>query len=216
MGQRCSPFWESVDLGRKDLSEIQNSRLRRLGGRRGTAGARRGGGGQRGTDRQPPGHPRRQRHRPDLRLRHAIRETVWVTAPDIDGDGVDERIATDIIRPRELDGTARVPIIMDASPYYLCSGRGNEAERKVYDADGNWSSSRCTTTTTSCPAATPSSPPTWLAPPVPPAARGGRPLRHRVGQGRRGVARRQGVARRRRDGGRRDWTNGKTGMIGKS
>ena len=67
----------------------------------------------------------------------AIRETVWVTAPDLDDDGVDERIATDIIRPRELDGNARVPIIMDASPYYLSSGRGNEAERKVYDADGN-------------------------------------------------------------------------------
>lgn len=67
----------------------------------------------------------------------AIRETVWVTTPDLDDDGVDERIAADIIRPRELDGTARVPIIMDASPYYLSSGRGNEAERKVYDADGN-------------------------------------------------------------------------------
>ncbi len=66
----------------------------------------------------------------------AIRETVWVDAPDLDGDGERERVATDIIRPRELDGTARVPIIMDASPYYLSSGRGNEAERKVYDADG--------------------------------------------------------------------------------
>jgi len=66
----------------------------------------------------------------------AVRETVWVAAPDLDGDGVDERIAADIIRPRELDGTARVPIIMDASPYYLSSGRGNESERKQYDADG--------------------------------------------------------------------------------
>jgi X-Pro dipeptidyl-peptidase len=59
----------------------------------------------------------------------AIRETVWVTAPDLDGDGVEERIAADIIRPRELDGSAKVPIIMDASPYYLSNGRGNEAER---------------------------------------------------------------------------------------
>ncbi|WP_172979616.1 CocE/NonD family hydrolase [Agromyces agglutinans] len=67
----------------------------------------------------------------------AIRETVWVTAPDLDGDGDEEQVAADIIRPRELDGTARVPIIMDASPYYLSSGRGNEAERKQYDADGN-------------------------------------------------------------------------------
>ena len=30
----------------------------------------------------------------------AIRETVWVTAPDLDGDGAQERIATDIIRPQ--------------------------------------------------------------------------------------------------------------------
>jgi X-Pro dipeptidyl-peptidase len=67
----------------------------------------------------------------------AIRETVWVTAPDLDGDGMEERIATDIIRPRELDGTARVPVIMDASPYYLSSGRGNDVEFKSYDADGN-------------------------------------------------------------------------------
>jgi X-Pro dipeptidyl-peptidase len=67
----------------------------------------------------------------------AIRETVWVTAPDLDGDGVEERIATDIIRPRELDGTARVPVVMDASPYYLSLGRGNDGEFKSYDADGN-------------------------------------------------------------------------------
>lgn len=67
----------------------------------------------------------------------AIRETVWVTAPDLDHDGADERVATDIIRPRELDGLARIPIIMDASPYYLSLGRGNESELKRYDADGN-------------------------------------------------------------------------------
>ncbi len=67
----------------------------------------------------------------------AIRETVWVTAPDLDGDGTEERIATDIVRPRELDGTARVPVIMDASPYYLSLGRGNDSEFKTYDAEGN-------------------------------------------------------------------------------
>lgn len=66
----------------------------------------------------------------------AIRETVWVTAPDLDGDGAQERIATDIIRPRELDGTARIPVVMDASPYYLSLGRGNDSEFKSYDADG--------------------------------------------------------------------------------
>lgn len=66
----------------------------------------------------------------------AIRETVWVDAPDLDGDGERERLAADIVRPRELDGTATVPVIMDASPYYLSAGRGNESELKEYDADG--------------------------------------------------------------------------------
>ncbi len=68
---------------------------------------------------------------------NAIRETVWVDTPDLDGDGRPERVAADIIRPRELDGTARVPIIMDASPYYLSLGRGNETEYKEYAADGS-------------------------------------------------------------------------------
>lgn len=67
----------------------------------------------------------------------AIRETVWVDAPDLDGDGKGERIATDIVRPRELDGVGKVPIVMDASPYYLSLGRGNEGEFKTYDAQGN-------------------------------------------------------------------------------
>lgn len=66
----------------------------------------------------------------------AIRESVWVQAPDFDGDGVAEQIAVDIIRPAELDGSEQVPIIMDASPYYLCCGRGNESELKQYDDDG--------------------------------------------------------------------------------
>jgi X-Pro dipeptidyl-peptidase len=68
---------------------------------------------------------------------NAIRETVWVDTPDLDGDGRPERVAADIIRPRELDGTARVPVIMDASPYYLSLGRGNETEYKEYAADGS-------------------------------------------------------------------------------
>ena len=37
----------------------------------------------------------------------AIRETVWVTAPDLDADGEPDRIAVDIVRPRELDGRPR-------------------------------------------------------------------------------------------------------------
>ncbi len=70
----------------------------------------------------------------------AIRESVTVEAPDLDGDGVGEQVVADIIRPKELDGEAEVPVVMDASPYYLCCGRGNESELKEYDANGNPSS----------------------------------------------------------------------------
>ncbi|WP_051796901.1 Xaa-Pro dipeptidyl-peptidase [Catenuloplanes japonicus] len=66
----------------------------------------------------------------------AIRETVYVETPlDSDGDGVRDRIAADIVRPREA--TTRVPVVMEASPYYTCCGRGNESELKQYDANGN-------------------------------------------------------------------------------
>ncbi|GAA2236866.1 Xaa-Pro dipeptidyl-peptidase [Promicromonospora sukumoe] len=67
----------------------------------------------------------------------AIRESVNVVAPDLDGDGDPEQIRADIIRPAELDGVAEVPVVMDASPYYACCGRGNESELKEYDADGD-------------------------------------------------------------------------------
>ena len=67
----------------------------------------------------------------------AIRESVWVKAPDGDGDHQMDLVTADIIRPRELDGVTTVPVIIDPSPYYLCCGRGNEGERKSYDADGN-------------------------------------------------------------------------------
>ncbi|MFB9568224.1 Xaa-Pro dipeptidyl-peptidase [Saccharopolyspora hordei] len=64
-----------------------------------------------------------------------VRETVWVeTGLDGDGDGVVDRVAADVVRP---SGTDRpVPVIMDASPYYSCCGRGNESERKTYDEQG--------------------------------------------------------------------------------
>lgn len=67
----------------------------------------------------------------------AIRESVNVIAPDLDGDGDLERIRADIIRPAELDGVAEVPVVMDASPYYACCGRGNESELKQYDESGS-------------------------------------------------------------------------------
>ncbi|MEV4613700.1 Xaa-Pro dipeptidyl-peptidase [Kitasatospora sp. NPDC049258] len=68
----------------------------------------------------------------------AVRETVWVdTGLDGDGDGRTDRVAADIVRPREpATAGLRVPVIMDASPYYSCCGRGNESQLKTYDAQG--------------------------------------------------------------------------------
>ncbi len=60
--------------------------------------------------------------RPVYSYEDAIRESVWV----------------DIVRPRELDRTGRrIPVIMDASPYYSCCGRGNESQLKTYDENGD-------------------------------------------------------------------------------
>ncbi|MFD9893027.1 Xaa-Pro dipeptidyl-peptidase [Amycolatopsis sp. NPDC059027] len=68
----------------------------------------------------------------------AIRETVWVdTGRDGDGDGKPDRVAADVVRPKETVAKGiKIPVIMDASPYYSCCGRGNESERKTYDASG--------------------------------------------------------------------------------
>ncbi|MEV7423472.1 Xaa-Pro dipeptidyl-peptidase [Streptomyces sp. NPDC091212] len=69
----------------------------------------------------------------------AIRESVWVdTGLDGDGDGRTDRVAVDIVRPGEPAREGRkIPVIMDASPYYSCCGRGNESQRKTYDANGD-------------------------------------------------------------------------------
>lgn len=68
----------------------------------------------------------------------AIHESLYVQAPfDTDQDGKPDRIAVDIIRPSEASKThVKVPVIMDASPYFTCCGRGNESEKKTYDAQG--------------------------------------------------------------------------------
>jgi X-Pro dipeptidyl-peptidase len=70
---------------------------------------------------------------------NAIRQSVWVdtglTAAGKPGGHV--RVAADIIRPSELDHKAKVPIILEASPYYEALGRGNESQIKQYDANGN-------------------------------------------------------------------------------
>jgi X-Pro dipeptidyl-peptidase len=69
---------------------------------------------------------------------NAVRESVWVqTSLDNDEDGVPDKIAVDIVRPREAaDRHLKVPVILEGSPYYSCCGRGNESELKEYDADG--------------------------------------------------------------------------------
>ncbi|RPJ10040.1 MAG: CocE/NonD family hydrolase, partial [Deltaproteobacteria bacterium] len=74
---------------------------------------------------------------PIYNYKAAIRESVWVGVPDFNGCGSPLLVAADIIRPHELDGIAKVPVITVASPYYLCLGRGNELEMKEYDAQGN-------------------------------------------------------------------------------
>jgi X-Pro dipeptidyl-peptidase len=67
----------------------------------------------------------------------AVRESVWVTTKlDNDGDGAPDEVVVDLVRPREA-AAGRVPVIMDASPYYQCCGRGNESELKEYAPDGS-------------------------------------------------------------------------------
>jgi X-Pro dipeptidyl-peptidase len=69
---------------------------------------------------------------------NAIRESVWVDTPlDNDIDGKPDRVAVDLVRPREAARSGvKVPVIMEASPYYQCCGRGNESEVKEYGPDG--------------------------------------------------------------------------------
>lgn len=78
------------------------------------------------------------RTQPVFSYADAIREHVYVESPlDGDGDGKLDRVRVDIIRPKQSGPGLKVPVIIDESPYYDNSGRGNEAERKVYDAAGN-------------------------------------------------------------------------------
>src|SRR2546430_12030673 len=68
----------------------------------------------------------------------AIRESVLVkTSLDSDGDGQPDQVAVDVVRPREAaEAGIRVPVIMEASPYYEKIGRGTEQEIKKYDPTG--------------------------------------------------------------------------------
>ncbi len=87
---------------------------------------------------QPPYVVREGVTQPVFSAADAIRETAWVdTGISSHGNGVHDRVAVDIIRPSEpAQHGQRVPVIMDASPYYSCCGRGNENQRKTYDAQG--------------------------------------------------------------------------------
>lgn len=84
-------------------------------------------------------HSAPRESRPVYSYENAVREAVWVdTGLDGDSDGKRDRVAVDIVRPREPAAQGRkVPVVMDASPYYSCCGRGNESQRKTYDAAGN-------------------------------------------------------------------------------
>ncbi|MGJ6961237.1 Xaa-Pro dipeptidyl-peptidase [Streptosporangium sp. G11] len=80
----------------------------------------------------------RGRTQPVFSYADAVREHVYVeSSVDSDSDGKPDRVRVDIIRPKESGPGLKVPVIIDESPYYDNSGRGNEAERKVYDAAGN-------------------------------------------------------------------------------
>src|SRR3954467_13179161 len=69
----------------------------------------------------------------------AKRERVWipVAGVDQDSDGVTDRVAIDIIRPKESGPDKQVPAIIDDSPYYTSVGRGNETQFIHTTAAGN-------------------------------------------------------------------------------
>ncbi|KAB8290613.1 CocE/NonD family hydrolase [Bifidobacterium avesanii] len=70
----------------------------------------------------------------------AIRQFVYVEMPfDGDGDGGNDLIRVDIIRPRELDGDGQVPVIMEPSPYYGLYPRHGERKTYLHD-DDKWNS----------------------------------------------------------------------------
>lgn len=71
---------------------------------------------------------------PHFQYAHAVRQSVWLrSSVDSDHDGQPDRIAVDIVRPRTRH---QVPVILEASPYYTCCGRGNQYQFKTYDRSG--------------------------------------------------------------------------------
>ncbi|MBB5074918.1 Xaa-Pro dipeptidyl-peptidase [Nonomuraea endophytica] len=66
----------------------------------------------------------------------AITQTVFVevAGTDSDADGQPDRVAVDILRPKETDQGLKVPVIMEASPYYA---GGNDVANHPVDVDEN-------------------------------------------------------------------------------
>ncbi|MGI5284029.1 Xaa-Pro dipeptidyl-peptidase [Nonomuraea polychroma] len=66
----------------------------------------------------------------------AIKQTVFVevAGTDSDNDGAPDRVAVDILRPKETDQGLKVPVIMEASPYYA---GGNDVSNHPVDVDEN-------------------------------------------------------------------------------
>ncbi|MGH2946907.1 MAG: CocE/NonD family hydrolase [Solirubrobacteraceae bacterium] len=76
---------------------------------------------------------------PVFDYQQAVRERVFIPQPGIDQDrdGVDDKIAADIIRPAESGPDVRMPAIIDPSPYYTTICRGNESQcMEDFDDDG--------------------------------------------------------------------------------
>ncbi|MFI6760045.1 CocE/NonD family hydrolase [Micromonospora sp. NPDC050417] len=67
----------------------------------------------------------------------AIRERLFIDSTfDSDKDGLRDIIAFDVMRPKATANGLKVPVVMDASPYYSTVCRGNESECKA-DLDGD-------------------------------------------------------------------------------
>ncbi|MEU4537713.1 Xaa-Pro dipeptidyl-peptidase [Streptosporangium sp. NPDC023825] len=66
----------------------------------------------------------------------ALTETVFVEVAgvDSDADGRPDRVAVDIMRPKETASGLKVPVVMEASPYYA---GGNDVPNHVVDLDGS-------------------------------------------------------------------------------
>ncbi|GII03828.1 Xaa-Pro dipeptidyl-peptidase [Planobispora takensis] len=85
---------------------------------------------------QAPEPIRDQETQPVYSRADALTETVFVEVAgvDSDADGRPDRVAVDIMRPKETASGLKVPVIMEASPYYA---GGNDVANHVVDLDGS-------------------------------------------------------------------------------